>query len=172
MAGLLGGEKIKKVARFVFETTFGLFVAWCCVLAVFFVAVVVSCLFEQLGWLVGVAFFVLVVTSLTYLAGFFIFLAEHQYRRAIWHFLLGLAGLFLFVLVAVASMMAGRAVVEYMTSNGSAVVRSGNKADCVICKNSSSNLRERDLSTFDLKSTTNSVGVSLSYKLEIKRKSI
>ena len=98
MAGLLGGEKMKKVARFVFETTFGPFVAWCCVLAVLFVAVVVSCLFERLGWLVGVSFFVLVATSLTYLVGFFILLAEHKHRRAFWHLLLGLAGLFMFVL--------------------------------------------------------------------------
>lgn len=51
MAGLLGGEKMKKVARFVFETTFGPFVAWCCVLAVFFAAVVMSYLGEQLDWL-------------------------------------------------------------------------------------------------------------------------
>ena len=89
---------MKKIARFVSETTFGPVVAWCCVLAVCFVTVVVSCLFEQLGWLVGVAFFVLVATSLTYLVGFFILLAEQKHRRAFWHLLLGLAGLFMFVL--------------------------------------------------------------------------
>ena len=113
-----------KVARFVFETTFGPFVAWCCVLAVFFAAVVMSYLGEQLDWLVGVAFFVMVVTALSYLAGFFILLAGHQYRRAIWHFLLGLVGLFLFVLIVGVSMMAGHAVAEYVTLSGSAAVQS------------------------------------------------
>ena len=72
-----------------------------------FVAVVVSCLFAQLDWLVKVSFFVLVVTALTYLAGSFIILAERQYRRALWHFLLGFVGLFLFMLVAVSSMKVG-----------------------------------------------------------------
>ena len=104
MAGLLGWEKMKKIARFVFETTVGPFVAWCCVLAVFFAAVVVSCLAPQLDWLVKAAFFVLVATAFTYLFGFFIILAERQYRRALWHFILGFVGLFLFVLAAVLSM--------------------------------------------------------------------
>ena len=86
-----------KIARFVFETAFGPFVAWCCASLLLFAAHVMSPLLGKFGNAMSIM--MLVVLALAALAGviaFFISLNERKYGRAMVQFFLGIAGLLLF----------------------------------------------------------------------------
>ena len=86
-----------KIARFVFETAFGPFVAWCCASLLLFAAHVMSPLLGKFGNAMSIM--MLVVLALAALAGviaFFISLNERKYGRAVVQFFLGIAGLLLF----------------------------------------------------------------------------
>ena len=85
------------IARFVFETAFGPFVAWCCASLLLFAAHVMSPLLGKFGNAMSIM--MLVVLALAALAGviaFFISLNERKYGRAVVQFFLGIAGLLLF----------------------------------------------------------------------------
>ncbi len=86
-----------KIARYVFETAFGPFVAWCCASLLLFAAHVMSPLLGKFGNAMSIM--MLVVLALAALAGviaFFISLNERKYGRAMVQFFLGIAGLLLF----------------------------------------------------------------------------
>ena len=86
-----------KIARFVFETAFGPFVAWCCASLLLFAVHVMSPLLGKFGNAMSIM--MLVVLALAALAGviaFFISLNERKYGRAMVQFFLGIAGLLLF----------------------------------------------------------------------------
>ena len=88
---------MKKIARFVFETAVGPFVAWCCSTLLLFVAFVFS---PILGWfgtvIADMMFVVQVIVAFVNITAFIKSLVEHRYGRALGQFFLGLAGLFLF----------------------------------------------------------------------------
>ena len=86
-----------KIARYVFETAFGPFVAWCSASLLLFAAHVMSPLLGKFGNAMSIM--MLVVLALAALAGviaFFISLNERKYGRAVVQFFLGIAGLLLF----------------------------------------------------------------------------
>ena len=115
---------MKKIAKFVFETTYGPFVAWCCTALLLFVAYAIS---PSLGWfgtaLVDIMFVVQVIVAIVNIIAFFKSLVKHQCGRALGQFLLGLAGLFLFGLGSVFAFVA-HVIVALATSSGYAEVRS------------------------------------------------
>ena len=86
-----------KIARYVFETAFGPFVAWCCAVLLLFAACALSPLFGWFGEvLVIVAWIVQILVLLAGVIAFFISLNERKYGRAVVQFFLGIAGLLLF----------------------------------------------------------------------------
>ena len=85
-----------KIARYVFETAFGPFVAWCCAVLLLFAACALSPLFGWFGEVfVFVAWIVQILALLAGVIAFFISLNEGKWGRALGQFFLGLAGLFL-----------------------------------------------------------------------------
>ena len=115
---------MKKIAKFVFETAYGPFIAWCCTALLLFAAYAASSPLGRFGTaLVNIMFVVQVIAAIVNIIALFKSLVEHQYGRAIGQFLLGLAGLFLFVL-GLAFAFVAHGVVAHATSSGYAEVRS------------------------------------------------
>lgn len=115
---------MKKIAKFVFETAYGPFVAWCCTALLLFAAYAASSPLGRFGTaLVNIMFVVQVIAAIVNIIAFFKSLVKHQCGRALGQFLLGLAGLFLFVLGLAFAFVAHR-VVAHATSSGYAEVRS------------------------------------------------
>jgi hypothetical protein len=115
---------IKKIARFVFETAYGPFVAWCCAMLLFFTAFIFSPMFGSLG--TGIVVTMLIVQILVAIAGliaFFISLNESKWVRAFGQFILGIMGLFLFSVGLVYAYVACR-FVTYAISGAYGKVRS------------------------------------------------
>ena len=115
---------MRKIARFVFETAYGPFVAWCCTALLLFVAYAIS---PPLGWfgiaLADIMFVVQVIVAIVNIIAFFKSLVKHQCGRALGQFLLGLVGLFLFGLGSVFAFVA-HGIVAHATSSGYSEVRS------------------------------------------------
>ena len=108
---------MKKIERFVFETAYGPFVAWCCTALLLFVAYVISPPLGRFGTaMVNIMFVVQVFAAIVNILALFKSLVEHQYGRVIGQFLLGLAGLFLFVL-GLAYAFVAHGVVAHATSS-------------------------------------------------------
>ena len=125
---------MKKIERFVFETAYGPFVAWCCTALLLFAVYAISPPLGRFGTaLVNVMFVVQVIAAIVNIIALFKSLVEHQYGRALGQFLLGLAGLFLFGFGLVFAFVA-HGVVAHATSSGYAEVRSAsvtNKTDAL-----------------------------------------
>ena len=109
---------MKKVARFVFETAFGPFVAWCCSAAVLFAAYAISPLLGIVGTVIVNALILVQMSMiLVGLIAIFISLNEHHYGRTLGQLFLGLAGLFLFALGSAFAFVA-HGVIAHATSSG------------------------------------------------------
>ena len=113
-----------KIAKFVFETAYGPFVAWCCNALLLFVAYAIS---PPLGWfgtaLVNMMLVVQVLAAIVWLIALFISFNEREWVRALVQFFLGIAGLFLFGFGLTFAFVA-HGVVAHATSSGYAEVRS------------------------------------------------
>lgn len=117
---------MKKIAKFVFETAYGPFVAWCCTALLLFAAYAISPPLGRFGTaMVNMMFVVQVLAAIVWLVALFISLNEHEWLRALGQFLLGIAGLFLFGL-GLAFAFVAHGVVAHATSSGYAEVRSAN----------------------------------------------
>ena len=115
---------IKKIARFVFETTYGPFVAWCCAMLLFFTAYIFSPMFGSLGTGIVVTMLIVqILVAITGLIAFFISLNESKWARAFGQFILGIMGLFLFCVGLVYAYVACR-FVTYAISGAYGKVRS------------------------------------------------
>ena len=88
---------MKKIARFVFDTAYGPFVAWCCTALLLFAAYAISPPLGRFGTvIVNMMFIVQVLAAIVELIAVFISLNESKWLRALGQFFLGIAGLFLF----------------------------------------------------------------------------
>ncbi len=114
----------KKIARFVFETAYGPFVAWCCTALLLFAAYAISPPLGTFGTaIVNMMFVVQLLAAIAWLIALFISFNEREWRRALGQFLLGIAGLFLFGFGLTFAFVA-HGVVAHATSSGYAEVRS------------------------------------------------
>lgn len=115
---------MKKIAKFVFETAYGPFVAWCCTALLLFAAYAISPPLGRFGTaMVNMMFVVQVLAAIAWLIALFISLNERERLRALVQFFLGIAGLFLFGFGLTFTFVA-RGVVAHATSSGYAEVRS------------------------------------------------
>jgi len=117
---------MQKVVRFVYETAYGPFVAWCFSALLLFAVYAISPPLGRFGTaMVNMMVIVQVITAIVNITALFKSLVEHQHGRALGQFFLGLAGLFLFGYgLAFAFVVHG--VVAHATSSGYAEVRSAN----------------------------------------------
>ncbi len=115
---------MKKIVKFVFETAYGPFVAWCCTALLLFAAYAISPPLGRFGTaMVNMMFVVQVLSAIVWLVALFISLNEREWLRALGQFFLGIAGLFLFGFGLVFAFVA-HDVVAYATSSGYAEVKS------------------------------------------------
>ena len=115
---------MKKIAKFVFETAYGPFVAWCCTALLLFAAYAISLPLGRFGTaMVNMMFVVQVLAAIVWLIALFISFNAREWLRALVQFFLGIAGLLLFGFGLVFTFMA-RGVVAHATSSGYAEVRS------------------------------------------------
>jgi len=115
---------MKKIVKFVFETAYGPFVAWCCTALLLFAVYAISPPLGRFGTaMVNMMFVVQVLSAIVWLVALFISLNEREWLRALGQFFLGIAGLFLFGFGLVFAFVA-HGVVAYATSSGYAEVKS------------------------------------------------
>ena len=115
---------MKKIAKFVFNTAYGPFVAWCCNALLLFAAYAISPPLGRFGAaMVNMMLVVQVLAAIVWLIALFISFNEHEWVRAFVQFFLGIAGLFLFGFGLTFAFMA-HGVVAHATSSGYAEVRS------------------------------------------------
>ena len=111
---------MKKIARFVFETAYGPFVAWCAAAFALLASVALSSPLGIVGSvLVWVMLAVFAVVTLAAIFAFFSALTNHRWGWALLQFFLGLVGAFLFAVGFVVAVIAGHGL-SYATSTGGA----------------------------------------------------
>ena len=115
---------MKKVARFVFDTAYGPFVAWCCTALLLFASYALSPLLGNFGFaMVRIMYAMLLVAAVVNVAAIIKSLADRQSGRGLFQLLLALAGLLLFFFGFLFSFVAC-GVVAHAISSGYAEVRS------------------------------------------------
>ena len=82
---------MKKIVKFVFETAYGPFVAWCCTALLLFAAYAISPPLGRFGTaMVNMMFVVQVLSAIVWLVALFISLNEREWLRALGQFFLGI----------------------------------------------------------------------------------
>ena len=119
-------SSMKKIAKFVFNTAYGPFVAWCCNALLLFAAYAISPPLGRFGAaMVNMMLVVQVLAAIAWLIALFISFNEREWMRALGQFFLGIVGLFLFGFGLFFAFVA-HGVVAHATSSGYAEVRSTN----------------------------------------------